>query len=58
MNNAPGIIISAPNSGSGKTIISLGILRAIKDSGLKIQAFKNGPDYIDPGFHEIACDRK
>ena len=32
MNNAPGIIISAPNSGSGKTIISLGILRAIKDS--------------------------
>lgn len=58
MNNAPGIIISAPNSGSGKTIVSLGILRAIKDSGLKIQAFKNGPDYIDPGFHEIACGRK
>ena len=58
MNNVPGIIISAPNSGSGKTIISLGILRAIKDAGLKIQAFKNGPDYNDPGFHEIACDRK
>ena len=58
MIKVPGIIISAPSSGSGKTIITLGLLRALKDKGIKIQPFKNGPDYIDPGFHEIACNRK
>ena len=58
MIKVPGIIISAPSSGSGKTIITLGLLRALKDKGIKVQPFKNGPDYIDPGFHEIACNRK
>ena len=58
MIKVPGIIISAPSSGSGKTIITLGLLRALKDKGIIIQPFKNGPDYIDPGFHEIACNRK
>ena len=58
MIKVPGIIISAPSSGSGKTIITLGLLRALRDKGIKIQPFKNGPDYIDPGFHEIACNRK
>ena len=58
MNKIPGFIISAPNSGAGKTIVTLGLLRAIKDRGIKVQPYKNGPDYIDPGFHQVASNRK
>ena len=58
MINTPGITISAPSSGSGKTTLSLGLLRAFKNKGLKVQAFKNGPDYIDPSFHKCASGRK
>ena len=53
----PGLIISAPNSGSGKTIFTLALLRALNESGIKVQPFKNGPDYIDPMFHKIAANR-
>ena len=49
-----GLIISAPNSGSGKTIITLGILRALKNRSVNIRAAKSGPDYIDPRFHSMA----
>ena len=37
MNKIPGCIISAPNSGAGKTIVTVGLLRAIKDRGIKVQ---------------------
>ena len=50
----PGIIISAPTSGAGKTTITLGILRALRDKGLNVSAAKIGPDYIDSKFHERA----
>ena len=50
----PGIIISAPTSGAGKTTITLGILRALRDKGLNVSAAKIGPDYIDSKFHELA----
>ena len=50
----PGIIISAPTSGAGKTTITLGILRALRNKGLKVSAAKIGPDYIDSKFHERA----
>ena len=50
----PSIIISAPTSGAGKTTITLGILRALADKGLKVSAAKVGPDYIDSKFHEKA----
>ena len=50
----PGIIISAPTSGAGKTTITLGILRALRDKGLNVSAAKIGPDYIDLKFHERA----
>ena len=53
----PGLLISAPNSGAGKTTVMLGLLRAFADQGLSVQPFKSGPDYIDPAFHLAACGR-
>lgn len=47
----PGILLTAPKSGSGKTLITCGILQALVNRGLKTISFKCGPDYIDPMFH-------
>ena len=49
---APRFMIAAPKSGSGKTMITCGLLRALLLRGKKTAAFKCGPDYIDPQFHE------
>lgn len=49
------IVIAAPSSGSGKTLITLALLRALKNAGLNVCAAKAGPDYIDPAFHTVAC---
>ncbi|MCR5627682.1 MAG: cobyrinate a,c-diamide synthase [Lachnospiraceae bacterium] len=45
-------LIAAPGSGSGKTLITCGVLEAFKKRGLRCRAFKCGPDYIDPMFHK------
>ena len=47
-------MIAAPNSGSGKTTITLGILRALRNRGVSIGPAKAGPDFIDPAFHTAA----
>ncbi len=49
------ILLAAPASGSGKTTITLGILRALSRRGIAVRGAKSGPDYIDPQFHAAAC---
>lgn len=45
-----GVIVAAPRSGSGKTAITLGLARALANSGYRVAPAKTGPDYIDPAF--------
>ena len=53
-----GLMIAAPRSGSGKTTVTLGLLRAFKRRGQDVVGLKSGPDYIDPAFHAAASGRE
>lgn len=50
----PRVVIAGTNSGVGKTTIVAGLLAALTEQGKRMQAYKVGPDYIDPGFHKLA----
>lgn len=58
MPDISNFLISATASGSGKTTITLGLLRALKNRGVNTQPFKCGPDYIDTKFHDLASGNK
>ena len=47
----PRILLAAPKSGSGKTLLTCALLQHLKQDGKNVKAFKCGPDYIDPMFH-------
>ncbi|TAN13909.1 MAG: cobyrinate a,c-diamide synthase, partial [Rhizobiaceae bacterium] len=55
--SARGLIIGAARSGSGKTSVTIGLLRAFRRRGIRVGGAKSGPDYIDPGFHHAATGR-
>ena len=51
------LVIAGVSSGVGKTTITLGLLEAFRRRGFTMQAFKVGPDFIDPGFHAAITGR-
>ncbi len=52
--SARAFIVGAARSGSGKTSVAIGLMRAFARRGLAVRGAKSGPDYIDPGFHAAA----
>jgi cobyrinic acid a,c-diamide synthase len=48
-------MIAAPRSGSGKTTVTIALLRAFVRRGFRVRPYKVGPDYLDPSYHLLAC---
>ena len=52
MKHLPRVMLAAPKSGSGKTLITCALLSELKKRGVAVTSCKSGPDYIDPQFHK------
>ncbi|HIP63532.1 MAG TPA: hypothetical protein EYH04_05465 [Archaeoglobus profundus] len=53
----PRVLIAGVRSKVGKTLISIGLMRALTNRGYVVQPYKIGPDFIDPSFHYFATGR-
>jgi cobyrinic acid a,c-diamide synthase len=56
-NNKPRIILAGLKGGSGKTMLTLGLIAAWREKGYEVAPFKKGPDFIDAGWHGFAAGR-
>ncbi|HWJ07903.1 MAG TPA: cobyrinate a,c-diamide synthase [Nocardioides sp.] len=57
MAELPRLVVAAPATGQGKTTVATGLMAALAAAGHDVSGHKVGPDYIDPGYHALACGR-
>ncbi|MDQ6525395.1 cobyrinate a,c-diamide synthase [Nocardioides sp. LHD-245] len=57
MAELPRVVVAAPATGQGKTTVATGLMAALAAAGHAVSGHKVGPDYIDPGYHALACGR-
>ncbi|MEW6348411.1 MAG: cobyrinate a,c-diamide synthase [Thermodesulfobacteriota bacterium] len=57
ISSCPRLVVAGTHSGVGKTSVTLALVSALKQRGLKVQCFKVGPDYLDPTYLKLASNR-